>query len=596
MIRKLLQKHFSDLLYFYRYLRYRIFVAMGLNLAVGVLDGFGLAMFLPLLQMAGEGGKTDTEGLGNLAFIVEGIEALGIEMTLATALGVMLVFFMFKGLAKFGSEAYRVISQQFFVKKIRLDLLKKFNTLSYKYFVTADVGRIQNTMTGEVDRVSRAYLDYFRTFEQVVMVLVYMTFALFVDARFAGLVIIGGWLSNFLYSLIYKKTKGASRSLTKSSHILQGQVIQHVANFKYLKATGLVPFYAERLKKSILDIEQERKTIGILGSILGATREPILIAIVAGVILLQTQVLAAPLGPILISLLFFYRALTALVNLQNSWNRFLEVSGSMENMTQFQHELTESKETTGKQTLSAFQQALVLENVGFAYQESPVLEKISLRIAKNETVAFVGESGSGKTTLVNLLAGLISPDQGQFTIDGLSRDALDLQSYQQRIGYITQEPVIFNDTIFNNVTLWAAPTPENTRRFQEALEKAMIAGFVAGLPEGAATPLGNNGINLSGGQKQRIAIARELYKDIDILIMDEATSALDSETEKSIQESIDILKGKYTILVVAHRLSTIRNADRIVVMDKGTIASEGAYLALLEQYPGFRKMVELQGV
>ena len=180
------------------------------------------------------------------------------------------------------------------------------------------------------------------------------------------------------------------------------------------------------------------------------------------------------------------------------------------------------------------------------------------------------------------------------TIDDTSRRELNTASFQKRIGYITQDPVIFTDTVFNNITLWAERTEENMSRFKKAVEKAAISGFVEDLLHKEDTLLGNNGINLSGGQKQRISIARELYKDIDILIMDEATSALDSETEKAIQDNIEALRGQYTILIVAHRLSTIKNADRIVLMNNGEVEQTGTYQQLTDTAPLFKRMVALQ--
>src|SRR5690606_36896736 len=196
---------------------------------------------------------------------------------------------------------------------------------------------------------------------------------------------------------------------------------------------------------------------------------------------------------------------------------------------------------------------------------------VSLNIEKNQTVAFVGESGSGKTTLVNLLAGLMHPDSGSVIVDGKNLSEIDVRSYQKHLGYITQEPVIFSDTIFNNVTFWADRNPETEKQYWAALEKASIGDFVRDLPLAEESPVGSNGILVSGGQKQRLSIARELYKEVDILIMDEATSALDSETEKTIQENIDLLKGSYTFLIVAHRLSTVKSADKIVLMRNGHV-------------------------
>ena len=171
-----------------------------------------------------------------------------------------------------------------------------------------------------------------------------------------------------------------------------------------------------------------------------------------------------------------------------------------------------------------------------------------------------------------------------------------MDSYQKRIGYIAQEPVVFSDTIFNNITFWDSPNEENIKRFQKAIEQASIKKFIEELPEKENTLLGNNGINLSGGQKQRISIARELYKEIDILILDEATSALDSETEREIQENIDKLKGNYTIVIIAHRLSTIKSADVICLMDQGRLSDQGNFDELIIKSDKFKRMVELQEI
>lgn len=594
-IKRYIAKHFTSFTYFYRHLRHRIFIAVGLSIAVGVLDGFGLSMFLPLLQMVSDSGAS-AEGMGNLRFLVDAMENAGISLSLVSALAFMLVFFTLKGIAKYGSSVYNVILQQYFIRRIRLRIVKSLNQMAFKAFVTSDAGRIQNTMTGEVDRVARAYKSYFEAFQQSILVAVYMGFAFFVDWQFAILVALGGWATNFLYKIIYKHTKGASKKLTNQNHIYQGQVIQHVANYKYLRATGLATGFGDRLRKTIFKVEESRRKIGMLGAILKSAREPMLIGVVAAVILLQTKLLGGDLGPILISLLFFYRALSALTSMQTAWNKYLEVSGSMENMQDFQKQLDKNEQKEGKVELESFGTEIALKGVSFSYGKESVLREVDLTIKKNETVAFVGESGSGKTTLVNLLAGLLPPEEGRMTVDGTERGELNTASYQRRIGYITQEPVVFNDTIYNNVTFWAPPTPENIRRYERAVKRAALTKFINTLPNKEQTQLGNNGINLSGGQKQRISIARELFKDIDILIMDEATSALDSETEKFIQNQIEALHGEYTLLIVAHRLSTIKNADRVVLMDNGKIKSIGTFKELTEKVKRFREMVELQEV
>lgn len=595
-LKSFIEKNFESFTFYYRQLRYRVFVTVALSIAVGILDGFGLSMFMPLLQMVSGAEQVTGESMGKLGFLIDWLRGLGISLDLISVLLVMVVFFMFKGLAVFINSSYRVIVRNYFIKKLRTEMLRAFNHLTYKHFVLSDVGRIQNTMSGEVERVSRSFKDYFRAAEQGILVVVYMSFAFFVDPQFALLVTLGGWLTNFFYKLIYKRTKGTSKKFTRDSHGYQGQIIQHVANFKYLKATNLLKHYGGHLMESIEKIEKSRQRMGVLNAVVQAVREPMLIIIVATVIVIQAKVLNAPLGPVLVSLLFFYRALTALMSMQNSWNNFLEVSGSLTNVMNFQEELKQKRDEFGRKPFTRLKRGIEIHDGFFSYENEPVLKDINLKIEKNRTIAFVGESGSGKTTLVNILAGLMPLDKGDHFIDGIERDKLNIQTYQNRVGYITQEPVIFNDTIFNNVTFWEEKNEESLARFEMAMSKAAILCFLESLPLREETILGNNGVNLSGGQKQRISIARELYKDIDVLIMDEATSALDTETEKSIQESIEELKGEYTILIVAHRLSTIKNADEIVMMSHGEIVKVNSFEKLLISESSFRKMVELQEI
>jgi len=263
-------------------------------------------------------------------------------------------------------------------------------------------------------------------------------------------------------------------------------------------------------------------------------------------------------------------------------------------MQDFQQELEGSQEKDGKEIFQSFADGLNIQNVDFHYGETSILKNINLAIKKNESVALVGESGSGKSTLVNLIAGLLPEDGGSILVDGRALKSIKKRTYQERIGYVSQDAVVFNDTLYNNVTLWAPKNEQNVARFKKSMEQASLLAFIQELPEGMETELGNNGINLSGGQKQRVSIARELYKDIDILILDEATSALDSETEKAIQESIEALQGQYTLVIIAHRLATIRNVDKIALMDKGEIIAIDNFENLVEKQNRFRTMVELQ--
>lgn len=589
-----IKRYFTNLTYFYKYLGKKIFIAFFLSVAVSLMDGMGLTMFIPLLQAISDNGEVNGAGMGKMAYLINGLRGAGISLTVANILIVMIIFFTLKGIAFFCANYYRILLQESFIRKIRLNLITNFNQMSFKKFITSDVGRIQNTMTGEVDRVSNGFRYYFKAFEQATMVVVYMAFAFAVDLKFAMMVVVGGFLTNFIYKTLYKHTKGASRKLTGHNSEFQGQIIQHVRNFKYLNATGTIDEYGKKLNNTVYGIEKIRRKIGRLTSISLAIREPLLVIVIAVVIIIQIDVFGGKMSGIIISLLFFFRGLMALTSLQNQWNSHLEFSGSLDNMQEFEGFLKKSKQKNGNVEFKKFEKSIQLNDVNFSYGEKNILNNINLEIRKNQSVAFVGESGSGKTTLVNLITGLLPEDDGKILIDDQSLKSLNKRSYQSHIGYVSQDPVVFNDTIYNNVTFWAEKTPENLAKFRKSIEQSSLTPFLEELPQGGETLLGNNGINLSGGQKQRVSIARELYKDIDILILDEATSALDSETEKEIQENIDLLRGQYTLLIVAHRLSTIKNVDKIVLMDKGKIIDTDNFERLMKKQKRFKKMVELQ--
>ena len=305
-LRKFTQKYLSNFYYFFGHLRYRIFFVIGFSLFVGILDGFGLAMFLPLLEIADGGDPSSENGnMGKLVFLVNGLSKLGVELTIPIALGIICFFFIVKGGFAFLNGYYKIAVNHFFVRKIRVENLDLLAGLKFKYFLTTDQGKIQNSYTTEIDRVGNSYSTYFMSLQNGILVLVYMGFAFLVDWQFAVLVSLGGFVSNLLFKRIYARTEKSSKKLTRGGHYLQGLMLQAVSNFKYLKASGGLKFYTDRVKKQSVEVENTNNQIAKYGNIIFATREPIIISVVCTVILVQTTFLNTPLEGILISLLFF---------------------------------------------------------------------------------------------------------------------------------------------------------------------------------------------------------------------------------------------------------------------------------------------------
>jgi subfamily B ATP-binding cassette protein MsbA len=278
-------------------------------------------------------------------------------------------------------------------------------------------------------------------------------------------------------------------------------------------------------------------------------------------------------------------------------NNFQQALGASSEIFKFMDSEDDVKEKPGARPIPRFTQSVRLENVSFSYETDgdesrEILRDINLEVRAGEVVAVVGSSGAGKSTLVHLIPRFFDVTGGRLLIDG--RDVRDttLASLRSQIGVVTQETVLFNDTLRNNI---AYGQPSISQKQVEAAARAALAhDFIMELPAGYDTMIGERGVRLSGGERQRIAIARALLKNAPILILDEATSALDSESEALVQSALQNLMTGRTVFVIAHRLSTVRRADRIVVLENGTIADIGAHEELMQKLGTYRRLYDLQ--
>ena len=565
------------------------------NLLVGLLDGLGLAMFIPLLGIAsGINANTGDENSDVINFIVNLFDSVGINLNLVNALLFMVAVFTIKGIFYYLRSVYFIKIRVKSISLMRLNLIKSLNELSYSGFTKLEAGRIQNTMVGELGKVIGALMSFFVYLQHIIMLATYIFLAFIANWQFAILVAIGGSLSNLFYKYINNYTKEKATLLSSKGNSFNAILIQILHNFKYLKATNHYQLFSKKLVNNIHEQEKINLGVGKISSIGESLREPFTIVIITGVIIVQTSYLGESFSSILLSLLLFYRALGHLVSMQNSWNTFLANSSGIDSFETLLSDFKHYKEPLHYQEKIEHIDDISIKNISLSFRGKKAIDNISFSIKKNSSVAFVGESGAGKTTLANIISGLQTPDDGEIIIEGKSLYKTNLNFFRNHLGYITQEAVIFNDSIFNNVTFWQEKSEENEEKFRQTIEKVSLSEFLNELPEKENTQLGNNGILISGGQKQRISIARELYKDAELLILDEATSALDTETERHIKNNIDLLQGQTTLIIIAHRLSTIKNVDIIYVLDKGKIIASGDFDSLIKSSEKFRKMVELQ--
>jgi subfamily B ATP-binding cassette protein MsbA len=585
--------------FFYKVLGIKFVITLMLSIGVSFLDGIGLAMFIPLLQSMSETGQPSvdqSQSMGKLSFLTDFFEGMHIPLNIYSVLTMLVILFVAKGMLKFVELYCQVGLKQTFIRSIRFGLTDDLQNLSYKGFLDQNAGKIQNVITSEVQKLQTSLTHYLNATSSVGMLLTYVAMAFLANWQFAILVAVGAMIMNLFFSRMVKSVKTASFQISSKGDIFTAYLIEAVHYFKYLKATNQFAGFTRKLKNVINQTEVLNRKVGHYQAITASIREPIVMIIVVLVIVIQIRFLGGNLGSILLSLLLFYRALSFLMSFQNAWQNFVQNVGAIESVSKLKAEMKLHREVQKDREFGGLQSRLDLKNLTFKYGEHTVINDVTMHIPKNHTIAFVGESGSGKTTLANIITGILEPNAGYISIDGVKVTDYNMDSFRSSIGYISQEPVIFKDDVFNNVTFWSERTPENVKRFWEVIELASMTDFIQKMPEKEFTSLGDKGMLISGGQKQRISIARELFKKSEILILDEATSALDSETELYIQRNIEKLQGNYTLIIIAHRLSTIKKADQIYMLENGKINSHGTFEELTELSPKFKRMVSLQQI
>ena len=304
------------------------------------------------------------------------------------------------------------------------------------------------------------------------------------------------------------------------------------------------------------------------------------------------QMTAGQFTSFVIALLMMYEPVKRLNGIHNIFQQAL---GASQSVFEYLSREPELRDKPGALPLPPFARAIEFQGLDFRYPDSGdglVLENINLRVTAGEVVAIVGQSGAGKTTLVNLLPRFFDPTEGRILIDGRDIREVSLRSLREQIGLVSQETILFDDTVANNISYGRPEVPR--RAVEEAARAALAAGFIAEMPEGYETRIGERGARLSGGQRQRLAIARALLKNAPILVLDEATSHLDTESELMVQRALANLMEGRTVIVIAHRLSTIRRANKIVVIEGGRIAEVGRHETLLKNGGPYRRLHELQ--
>ena len=510
---------------------------------------------------------------------------------------VLLVVIFGKGLFTFLSSFFMKAAGHRVVKTMRDDLYEHIIYQSTAYFDHVPTGDLMSRLTNDVEKVKEALSGALGDMVEEAFILVALLIGIFIrDFRLAMVSFIIAPMAAIPMAVFSRQLKKKSLSAQVKMGQIYGLLHETITGNKIVKAFTTERFEIQRFLKATASYLRTSIKLAWIGSLSSPFMEFLGGAVGAFILWVGTRRIAegaispGDFGAFLTALFLMYMPIKRLSKANNVIQQAVACHARI---TEVLANTPVIRDAPNAYPLPPVKGAIRFENVSFSYDRSmPVLTGIDFEVRPTETVAIVGLSGAGKTTIINLLARFYEPTAGRVLVDGIDIRDVTLDSLRSRIGLVTQEIILFNESIRDNIAYGLDATPDD--RIVAAAKAAKAHDFVMQLPEGYATAIGERGGLLSAGQRQRLAIARALLKDPPILILDEAASALDSESEHLIQEALATLRQGRTTVIIAHRLSTVRSADRILVIEAGRIAERGPHEELIRRDGLYRKLYELQ--
>ena len=555
---------------------------------LGLSEGLGLLMLLPFLELAGvaPGGAEP----GRLSAMVgELFGKTGIPMTLGAILLVFLGVIALRAILLRSQTLLNAEIEQGFVRHLRSRLYAVVANADWLFLTRTRAADVTHALTSELQRVTVATNFFLRMISMAVLALVHVAVALLISPPMALVTAVAAGLLALLLRPQTRQSHEVGGLIRSASEQLYTAILEHLGSLKVAKGFGLIDSHVEnfdsrnhRVKLEIIKfyrIQAKARLVYEIGA--GITLAIILYAAI--------EFIHVPISSLLVLVFLFARLLPKATALNQSYNQIVGALPAFEAVLDLEARATAARETrpSGSVIPLGLAGGVELRSVSFRYDSGggeAALADIDLVIPAKKMTAIIGHSGAGKTTLADILLGLLKPAKGEVLIDGIALEGDRLHAWRRAVGYVPQDTFLFNDTIRGNL-LWACPEASEAD-IADALELAACSEFIAQLPAGLETNVGDRGVKLSGGEKQRLSLARAVLRRPSLLMLDEATSALDEVSEARIRDAIERLRGEMTVVLIAHRLTTIRRADLIVVLRGGRLVETGTWEELADTIGG----------
>ena len=571
---------------FYKYLKAfendigrGIYLSFFLTILAGLAEGIGISLLIPLLSLLNNQRVENTFGIANFLFKL--LQRFNFSGSYGIIFSLIIFAFIIKGFLIFLTFSYNSFLKGKLLVSLKKRLFNNYSMMSYEYYLKNNIGDLTNIFNEQVNLSVRAFNSLYTVGLRTINCFIYLIFAYSISGISSIIAILGALIILFIFRWLNTSTKKLSVKTAKQNSKLANITIDSLSSFKYLKATNQFQIKLKQIQNDIKTLSKYQIKTGIFEGFTSAAREPISVTVIILIIWIQIFFINKPIDSLLVSVILFYRALTSTLGVQGSWQKTQEYVGSLEIVLEKLKSISNNLEKNGNKKITNLKY-INFDSIFFKFDNSKeyIIKNLNFKLPAYKSIAFVGKSGAGKTTIANLICLLLKPTSGQIYINSIKSSEIEINSWRDQIGYVSQETTIFDDTIANNISLSFGKEKINKELFSKIKESARqsnIDKFIESLPNGYQTYVGGNGLRLSGGQRQRIFIARELFRKPKILILDEATSSLDNISEKAIQRSIDLLKGKITVILIAHRLSTLKNTDYLYVLNEGKIEESGKF-------------------
>ncbi len=542
-------------------------LVLGCLLLAGVFEGIGLASLLPLLSLAINDGASETSAIAG--YVEQGLALFGLAPELGLLLGLVVGGIVLKCLLTMTAMRYVGYAVAEVATGLRAELIKRLLSVRWGYFTHQPMGRIANAVSVDATRSGHAYLMAANFQVNVIQTVIYSLVAALVSWQLAlAALALGGLIALSLHFLV-RITKKAGRRQTERTSELVIYLSDALSNIKPIKAMAKSAKFANLFNRKIDQLKQALRR-QVVSQYALKNLEEMLVAIAVGIgFYIAITRWNVPVSQLLVMGVLLFQAVSSVGKMQRQFQKAVLLESPYWAMRDLIDEADAAREPNPGSAMPSLEKGCRFEGVSFAHTTEKVLDSVSLDIPASGLTVITGTSGSGKTTLTDLLLGLYQPQQGRILIDGMPLSEIDLEAWRGMVGYVPQDLILFHDSVLANVTLGDPRIDEAEVR--RALQEAGAWDFVAALPEGLHSVVGEKGAKLSGGQRQRIALARALAGRPKLLILDEVTSALDPNTERDICRNIDALSHDMTILAITHREAWTEIAERTYRLERGTV-------------------------